>query len=36
MTYVQPGEPGYDADPHVWFVDGEAAQRAGFRAAHGT
>jgi hypothetical protein len=35
MTYVQPGEPGYEADPHVWFVDGEIAQRAGFRAAHG-
>ena len=36
MTYVQPGEPGYDADPHEWFVDGETAERAGFRPAHGS
>lgn len=36
MTYVLPGEPGYDADPHEWFVDGETAERAGFRPAHGS
>lgn len=36
MTYVRPGEDGYEgADPHEWFVDDEAAQRAGFRHAHG-
>ncbi|KAB7745656.1 hypothetical protein GA707_07065 [Nostocoides sp. F2B08] len=35
MTYVLPGEPGYEADPHEWFVDGETAERAGFRPAHG-
>ena len=36
MTYVLPGESGYEADPHEWFVDGETAQRAGFRPAHGS
>ena len=35
MTYVLPDEEGYDADPHECFVDGEAAERAGFRHAHG-
>lgn len=35
MTFVLPDEPGYTADPHEWFVDAEAAQRAGFRHAHG-
>ena len=35
MTYVQPGQPGYVADPHEWFVDGETAERAEFRPAHG-
>ena len=34
-TYVLPGEPGYDAEPHEWFIDREAAERAGFRHAHG-
>lgn len=35
MTYVLPDEEGYGADPHECFVDGETAQRAGFRHAHG-
>lgn len=35
MTYVLPDEEGYDADPHECFVDGETAERAGFRHAHG-
>ncbi|MFN2320425.1 MAG: hypothetical protein ABR500_12205 [Dermatophilaceae bacterium] len=35
MTFVMPGEDGYSADPHEWFVDDEAARRAGFRHAHG-
>lgn len=35
MTFVQPGEDGYDAAPHVWFADAGAAEQAGFRHAHG-
>ena len=35
MTYVLPDEEGYGADPHECFVDGETAERAGFRHAHG-
>ena len=35
MTFVLPGEDGYDAAPHEWFTDGGAAERAGFRHAHG-
>ena len=35
MTFVLPGEEGYDADPHEWFVDQGAAEGAGFRHAHG-
>jgi hypothetical protein len=35
MTYLQPGEDGYEgSDAHEWFVDAETAQRAGFRHAH--
>ena len=31
-TYVAPGHDHYDAaEPHVWFTDGGAAERAGFR-----
>jgi len=33
-TYVLPGQPGYDAEPHEWFIDAGAAERAGFRPAH--
>ncbi len=34
MTYRVPGGPGYDADePDVWFYDGGAAERSGFRRA---
>ncbi|MEO7069536.1 MAG: hypothetical protein ABI131_03495 [Nostocoides sp.] len=33
-TYLTPEHPAYDsADPHVWFHDEEAAQRAGFSKA---
>lgn len=36
MTFVMPGEDGYEGSAaHEWFVDAEAAQRAGFRHAHG-
>ncbi len=35
MTFVLPGEAGYDAPPHEWFTDADAAERAGFRHAHG-
>lgn len=32
-TYVTPDHPGYgQADPHVWFLDAQAAQNAGFTA----
>ena len=35
MTFVMPGEDGYEgSDAHEWFVDGDAAQNAGFRHAH--
>ena len=31
-TFVDESHPAYDeAEPHVWFADAEAAQRAGFR-----
>ncbi|WP_298752297.1 hypothetical protein [uncultured Serinicoccus sp.] len=35
MTFVLPDEEGYDAEAHECFVDGETAERAGFRHAHG-
>ncbi|KUG58392.1 hypothetical protein AVL62_10790 [Serinicoccus chungangensis] len=35
MTFVLPDEEGYDAEAHEYFVDGETAERAGFRHAHG-
>lgn len=36
MTFVMPGEDGYEgSEAHEWFVDGQAAQNAGFRHAHG-
>ncbi|MGE9809224.1 MULTISPECIES: hypothetical protein [unclassified Janibacter] len=34
-THLQPGDEGYDGvDPHLWFADGESAERAGFPHAH--
>lgn len=31
MTFVVPAHPSYgDAEPHVWFLDADAAQNAGF------
>jgi hypothetical protein len=31
-TFVTPDHDTYDeADPHVWFTDADAAERAGFR-----
>jgi hypothetical protein len=33
-SYLTPDHPGYgDAEPHVWFTDPEAAERAGFHRA---
>lgn len=33
-SYLCPGEDGYDgADPHVWFLNGDYAQEAGFHHA---
>lgn len=33
-THLCPGEDGYDgAEPDVWFLDGRAAESAGFRHA---
>lgn len=33
-TFVTPEQHGYgDAEPHVWFIDEQAAQNAGFRPA---
>ena len=35
MTFVRPGEAGYDGvNPDVWFLDEGFAERVGFRAAH--
>ena len=36
MTFVLPGDPGYDsAEPDVWFYDEGAAERNGFRRSEG-